>query len=436
MTRPGPIGSRVDRYEVQRLLGTGGFGTVYRARHVHTEAVVALKLLKRTLSADPQVMERFLREARAAAAVGDEHIVGVLDAGVSSEGQGFLALEYLDGMDLKELAVREGPLPPMRIGLIALQVLGALKATHAKGIIHRDMKPANVFILRRTDELGVERDFAKVLDFGISRIQTEGSGLTMIGVGLGTPTYMAPEQFFDARGVDARADLYSVAAMLYELLGNRLPFDADSYAALVLKVRTEDPLALLELSPRVSRSLAEVVMRGLAKEREQRWQSATDFADALREALDGHGQELLTPRRSTPSPGPSARPATLSAEAPGRISLSLLEGNSSPSQAEADSARRFTAYASKASPTQGGIPASRRDQTVRWALIALGLIFLAGGCCTCGFLARRAHQDDEPIIDRQSNTPTRARVASRALAGGSSRVGSAPTATAPSPVGQ
>ena len=286
MTQPGPIGQRLDRYQVESLLGAGGFGSVFRARHVHTDSVVALKVLKAQLGADPQMVERFLREARAAAAVGSDHIVRVLDAGQGPDGTPFLALELLEGVDMKDLAVQQAPLPPMRVVLLCLQVLDGLEAAHKKGIVHRDMKPANAFVVRKVDDRGTDKDFVKLLDFGISKMHSEGgSGLTMTGVAMGTPSYMAPEQFFDARSVDARADVYSVAVMMYELLSGRLPLDADSYAGLIVKVRTEQPPHLSQVAANVPKPLADAVMVGLAKEKEQRWASAKEFANALRAAM-------------------------------------------------------------------------------------------------------------------------------------------------------
>lgn len=285
MAMPGLIGAKVDRYAIEALLGSGGFGAVYRARHVHTDARVALKLLKRSMGADAQMIERFLREAKAAASIGSEHIVRVSDAGVSSEGQAFLAMELLEGMDLKELSQRES-LPTVRLVLLLLQVLDALAEAHGRGIVHRDMKPANVFVVRRRDERGTERDFVKLLDFGISKMHGDGtgSGLTMTGVAMGTPTYMAPEQFFDARAVDGRADVYSVAVMAYELFSGRLPLDAESYAALIIKVKSELPPPLLTIAPQLPPPLAQVITVGLAKEAPHRWQSAAEFAQALRSA--------------------------------------------------------------------------------------------------------------------------------------------------------
>lgn len=286
MSQPGPIGQRLDRYQVESLLGAGGFGSVFRARHVHTDSVVALKVLKAQLGADPQMVERFLREARAAAAVGSDHIVRVLDAGQGPDGTPFLALELLEGVDMKDLAVQQAPLPPMRVVLLCLQVLDGLEAAHKKGIVHRDMKPANAFVVRKVDDRGTDKDFVKLLDFGISKMHSEGgSGLTMTGVAMGTPSYMAPEQFFDARSVDARADVYSVAVMMYELLSGRLPLDAESYAGLIVKVRTEQPPHLSMVAANVPKPLADAVMVGLAKEKEQRWGSAKEFANALRGAM-------------------------------------------------------------------------------------------------------------------------------------------------------
>ncbi len=293
MDSPGAIGTRIDRYQVLRLLGSGGFGAVYRARHVHTDAEVALKVLKRQLNADQGMIERFLREAKAAAAVGSENIVRVLDAGVAQDGTAFLAMELLDGWDLKELIAREGPQNPRRLVSMIAQVLDALSAAHAKGIVHRDMKPANVFVTKKADG----SDFVKLLDFGISKMQQAGevAGLTMTGVAMGTPGYMAPEQFFDARAVDARADLYSVAAMLYELLGNRLPLEAQSYAELIVKVKTELPPPLLSVQPKLPPALAAAIDRGLAKDKNARWPSAREFAASLRSSI-GLTSETPLPR--------------------------------------------------------------------------------------------------------------------------------------------
>lgn len=321
MSQPGPVGTRIDRYQVESLLGSGGFGAVYRARHVHTEGAVALKVLKKALGADGAMVERFLREARAAAAVGSEHIVRVLDAGQATDGTPFLALELLEGADLQGLAQQVGPLPPMRLVLLALQVLEGLDAAHRKGIVHRDMKPANVFVVRKTDDRGTDKDFVKLLDFGISKMHADGAttGLTMTGMAMGTPSYMAPEQFFDARSVDARADVYSVAVMLYELLAGRLPIEATSYADLIVRVKTEAPVHLSQLAPQVPKALADAVMVGLAKDKEHRWPSAREFANGLRGAmgLPLPGNTPVPPRATLP---PQAQPMAQAMDSESMIS--------------------------------------------------------------------------------------------------------------------
>lgn len=289
MASPGLLGHQLDRYHVESLLGTGSFSAVYRARHVHTGAPVALKVLKKRLEAsgDETIVERFLREARAAATVGSEHIVQVIDAGRADELT-FLALEFLEGTPLDAL-VKQGPLAVSRALELTNQVLDGLEATHRAGIIHRDMKPANVFVLQRGG-----RDFVKLLDFGISKIHADDvRALTMTGVAMGTPSYMAPEQFFDARSVDERADLYSVAVMLYELLSGRKPLVSGSYAEAVMKVRSEIPTPLTVIVPAVPKALADVVAKGLSKAKEDRWQTAAAFKQALRGVLDDGTQKTF-----------------------------------------------------------------------------------------------------------------------------------------------
>ena len=434
MQEPGLIGTQVDRYLVERLLGMGGFGSVYRARHVHTDATVALKLLKRSLGADHDMLKRFLREARAASAVGSEHIVGVLDAGLAADGQAFLSLEFLDGMDLKDLAVHQAPLGYQRVVAIVLQALDGLEAAHARGVVHRDMKPANVFVVRRRDERGTERDFVKLLDFGISKMHGDAvsSGLTQTGMAMGTPSYMAPEQFFDARSVDGRADLYSVAAMLYELLSGKLPFDAESYAHLIVKVRTEQALPLNQVAPQVPLPLAQVVTVGLAKEPHQRWQSAREFADALRSALglappgttpaflpspaaemplDPGLDRTHTPRPVTAPPQPA--PALLATPSPapnlaqssggwvvpmnGAANTGVPVASAAPiplsrpfapgqigAQSPASRSPVVAPLAAPAPVATSGAP--KKNSTLKWVLIVLGTMFLGGGCCTCAVI--------------------------------------------------
>ncbi len=390
MDAPGLIGTRIDRYEVLRLLGSGGFGSVYRARHVHTDAEVALKVLKRQLNADQQMIERFLREAKAAAAVGSDHIVRVLDAGVAADGTAFLAMELLDGWDLKELVTREGPQNPRRLVAIILQVLDGLAAAHAKGIVHRDMKPANVFVTRKVDSSGVEHDFVKLLDFGISKMHASGdvAGLTMTGVAMGTPAYMAPEQFFDARSVDGRADLYSVAAMLFELLANRLPFEAQSYAELIVKVKTEVPPPLASIQPQLPAGIAAAVDRGLSKDKDQRWPNAKELAAALRASV------------GVTSEAPMARPADTGAPRPGTVDSLMFGATSTPKPATPVSGNTgwvvptsnvvsqppapAPAVATPAAPVAPVAPVAKSSTGKTVAIVVGGLVAALFACCIIG----------------------------------------------------
>ncbi|MFZ5440635.1 MAG: serine/threonine-protein kinase [Myxococcota bacterium] len=276
----GICGSQIDRYVIEKLLGSGGFGAVYLARHARTQARVAFKVLRPELVTEPTVLERFLREATIAASVGSEHLVKVVDAEVTADKVAFIAMEYVEGEDLKALLTRERRLHPARAVDLTCQVLRGLAAAHDKGVVHRDIKPGNVFITRTHDVHGRERELAKVLDFGISKVVGRAA-ITAAGVTIGTPSYMAWEQFTNAHEVDERTDLYAVAAMLWELLSGEKPYDAENIAALMEKVRHEDRRELRELCPSLPVPLCAVVEKGLAKKRERRWQSAREFCAAL-----------------------------------------------------------------------------------------------------------------------------------------------------------
>ncbi len=299
MTAPGRCGTRVDRYEVERLLGVGAFGSVFQARHARTGHKAALKILKHELMTDSHTLERFMREARTAAAVGDEHVVGVLDADVTADGVAFIAMELLDGDDLKTLARRERPLHPARVIHLLAQVLDGLAAAHDKGIVHRDMKPANIFIVRRRDAHGKEYEFAKLLDFGISKMDgPKANPLTLAGATLGTPSYMAWEQFFDARQVDGRTDGYAIAVILYELLAGKKPYEGDGLPELMQKVRIGGALPLRSLAPSLPVPLCAVIDKALATKPERRWATAREFAAALRSASAFAGEAPPLPPRA------------------------------------------------------------------------------------------------------------------------------------------
>lgn len=314
MAYPGPCGTTCERYEIVRRLGGGGFGNVYLARHTVVGREVALKLLGPRARHDAEAVQRLLREARAANAIGSPHIVAVHDGGVLPDGRPFLVMDLVKGEELASVIEREGPIAPDRAVAIALQVLEALDAAHARGIVHRDIKPSNV-MLAASGSGGPPQ--VKVLDFGISRIAEpeDGVALTQTGMMMGTPGYAAPEQYASARDVDARCDLYAVGVLLHEMLTGRLPHQASSYEQMVLRVCGEDPPPIRSVAPHVGEALAHVVDRALQRAPSARWASANEMAAALR-GTAGPGDEAAhaATMAASPSAGAAAAPSKRLAE--------------------------------------------------------------------------------------------------------------------------
>jgi serine/threonine-protein kinase len=267
------------------MLGKGGMGAVYEAVQEGLGRTVALKVLDPSLATHPDQLERFRREATSAAALGHSNIVAVTDFGApSGDEPPYLVMELLSGESLGSLLDREAVLAPERTAFIASQMLSALGAAHAAGIIHRDIKPDNVFLTSTS----AFHDLVKVLDFGIAKLGSEqgASRLTGTGTMLGTPAYMAPEQ---ARGatVDHRADLYAVGATMYQALSGRLPHDAPSFPAMLFAIVEQDPQPLARLRPDLPPGLVAIVDRAMAKKPENRFPSAEAMRAALAPFLPG-----------------------------------------------------------------------------------------------------------------------------------------------------
>ncbi|MCC7543019.1 MAG: protein kinase [Deltaproteobacteria bacterium] len=318
-------GSRIDRYVIDKMLGAGGMGTVYRAHHAHMGNPVALKVLRPGTASDPQALDRFLREAKASALSGSPHIVRVLDFGfVDGEGgTAFLVMELLEGRELWDMMRGTGPLPVERAVGITLQILEGVGAAHAAGIVHRDLKPQNVFLTKQPD--GTE--LAKLLDFGISKI-IEGASvehLTRTGVLLGTPMYMAPEQFLGSREIDKRADLYSVCVILYEMLSRALPHEADTLSELVVAVTSAPPTPLSEFLPTAPKQLIDIVHRGLDRDPNRRWQSAQELAAALRAVPLSPGASATAAAPHASTTGPTTGPVPGQGAAPGPSALAATQ---------------------------------------------------------------------------------------------------------------
>jgi serine/threonine-protein kinase len=269
------------RYRILRRLGEGGMGAVYEAEHTAIGRRVAIKVLHAHVARMPDAVKRFAREARAAAEIGHPNIVEVFDTGTHL-GEPFLVMELLKGETLAERLARPEMVPCEEACGIIGYVLSALAAAHSKGIIHRDLKPENVFLRAGEGEASV-----KLLDFGVSKFRRAGATLeqtTQEGIPLGTPAYMAPEQWMGRRDIDHRADLFAVGVMLYELLTGGLPYEGSNQGELFLEIvrGSSMPIGPSLLEEDVPSGLDAVVLRALDRERERRFSSAREFLDALR----------------------------------------------------------------------------------------------------------------------------------------------------------
>jgi serine/threonine-protein kinase len=263
-------GTLVDgRYRIIGRIGSGGMADVYCAEDNHLGREVALKVLHRRFAQDTEFVERFRREASAAASLQHPNVVGIYDRG-EHEGTYYIAMENLGGRTLKDIVQSEAPLDQRRTIALGIQILRAAGFAHRHGVIHRDLKPQNVIV--------DEADHAKVTDFGIAR--AGASEMTETGSIMGTAQYLSPEQA-QGHAVTGASDLYSVGVTLYEMLAGRLPFEGDSAVAIALKHLSEPPVPLSQLRPDINPALESVVMAALAKDPAQRWQTADDFAAAL-----------------------------------------------------------------------------------------------------------------------------------------------------------
>jgi len=299
-------GSRVAGYRLEQQIGAGGMAVVFRAVDERLGRRVALKLLAPALSADEAFRQRFIRESRAAAAVDDPHIIPVYEAG-EADGVLFIAMRYVPGGDVRTLVSRHGPMPVARVGAIIFSVASALDAAHAAGLIHRDVKPANILVDVRPDR----PDHVYLSDFGLSKGAMSSSGLTGTGQFLGTVDYCAPEQI-EGRPADGRADQYALACTAFELLAGTAPFRREQATATIWAHMSEPPPRLTGLRPDLPPAVDQVFGRALAKAPAYRYASCREFADMLCRAL------AVMPYPPGPGNGPGIHPATHASGPPAR----------------------------------------------------------------------------------------------------------------------
>jgi serine/threonine-protein kinase len=376
-------------YSIVRRIGRGGMGEVYEARHARLAGRYAVKVLHAEVRKHPEAVARFQREAQITSALRHPGIVQVIDFDTAPNGLPFLVMEYLDGADLAHVIAREQPLSLARVVDITGQLASALTAAHRKGIVHRDLKPQNVFLLPAD---GDEPERVKILDFGVSKIRSVSRKITGTAVVLGTPQYMAPEQAEGHAEVDAAADQFSLAAIVYEMLTGQPPFAGDTLASLVYQIVHAIPTPVTGFRPELPNEVQHVVARGLSKNKDERFPSASDLALALKLSMHRLSRSGAEDAKTIVSPSAylgfqAVRPPEDPAAAPSGVPAADDE---SPSQAVTTSERH-----------SGELSRLRRVATSRPGLLVIGGAAWVALVVLVATLARSARSGRPPAAIAQ-----------------------------------
>lgn len=290
---PKPGDLIADRYQIERFIGRGGMAEVFAGLNVRTGKRVALKWIRPALATTTEALARFRREAVAAGRIHHPNVVTVFDV-VEHKSATWLVMELLEGETLSEILNRVERMDAEDAVMLLIPAMRGVAAAHAHGVVHRDLKPDNIFICRASD--GQRRE-AKVLDFGVSKLSDEAGGeqvsITVTGNLVGTPTYMAPEQVRGNKVVDPRSDVYSLGVVLYQMLAGRPPFQGQVYSALMIEIATADPPRLRSFRPDLSAELEEIVHRAMARDLERRYPDVTTFVHALENLIGLDSGQVL-----------------------------------------------------------------------------------------------------------------------------------------------
>ena len=296
------------KFRIEKLLGVGGMGKVYKARQLSLDKAVVVKVLHDQFREDPQLVQRFQREARAASRLNHPNSIQIIDFGQDDTGVVFMAMEFLQGQDLFALLKRDGPLPPDRLARVMIQVCSALAEAHEQNVIHRDLKPENIMVEDRRGQ----RDYVKVLDFGIAKIQdpeSTGQALTQAGMVCGTPEYMSPEQ---ARGLvlDPRSDIYALGVVMYQLAVGELPFVSDTPIGIVTKHILEAPTPPRQRRPDIPAALDGIILKAMEKDPAARFSTVVELGEALERFLKATTTATAVPAAMVGSSSASSPPGS------------------------------------------------------------------------------------------------------------------------------
>lgn len=376
------------KYRLVGPIGQGGMGSVWRAEHVKLGRGVAIKFVHAV--SEPTAIARFLREARIAAQVRHRHVVSITDFGSTVDGAPYLAMELLDGETLSARMAREPRIAVLELFEIVAGVLSGLEAVHAAGIVHRDVKPANIVLVQEVD--GV---VPKVVDFGTSRATAQAQmtteTITATGMLVGTPYYMSEEQARGRKDVDGRTDLYSMGVILYEALSGRVPFDADTMHELMRQIVTGKPVPLSTLRPDLPAEAVAVVEKAMARERGSRYQTARELRHALLATMGLVSSESIPPTvvREAPTPPPSSSTA-----------------QTAPQIAMAATAQldRLSSAPTLESGRVGVENAQQRQAHPRW-LVAAAAVVVVLACGGAGLALALRDRDPAPALSATSIAP-------------------------------
>jgi len=366
-----------DRYVITEVLGEGGMGKVYRARHVRLPREAAIKVLHPRMVQDPAAVARFDREAANASRIDHENVVRVFDFGETQDGMVYLAMEFVAGRTLKDLVDKEGPLPLARAVSFVRQVADGLDAAHRLGIVHRDLKPDNILVVR--DERGVER--CKIADFGIAKAIGSGEkSLTQTGFVIGTPEYMSPEQLLGEE-IDHRSDVYALGLVAYQCLTGETPFDSKTPDRGMMARLTNQPRALADLHPsqKWPQDVQTVLNKALDRERAKRYGSAGELAGALERAMTSPVAVPAPPVAATP---PKAAPVVERARTPVAVPV-VKRSDSQPKVAYRQTPRHARSAEVPVVPVQARPTPPRARRVIFWP--RLPILRWAGTALLIGF---------------------------------------------------